>query len=162
MIVRPLLRAALVGALLISCAGPSVVREGRTLPYESAAQTDLAKARALLAKGDVNGAEQVLVRFQAELGKSKHADEALYLMGETQLAKKQPDRAASTWRRLVETYPKSALNVQAAMRAAAIYAELDRPGRRSSGSRARQRLGGARCGARAPVPHAGRPGARVG
>jgi branched-chain amino acid transport system substrate-binding protein len=125
---RPLVRAVLLAAALVaSCAGPSVVREGKTLPYESAAQADLAKARALLAKGDANGAEQVLIRFQAELGKSVHADEALYLMGEVQLAKKQPERAAATWRRLVETYPRSRYNVDAAMRAAAIYADLDRP-----------------------------------
>jgi ABC-type branched-subunit amino acid transport system substrate-binding protein len=123
----PLARAALVAALLLSCAQPSIVREGKSLPYESAAQSDLDTARALLAKGDAARAEQVLIRFQNELGKSKHADEALYLMGEVQLAKRQPDRAASSWRRLVETYPKSRYNVEAAMRAARIYGELDRP-----------------------------------
>jgi ABC-type branched-subunit amino acid transport system substrate-binding protein len=123
----PLARAALICALLFSCAQPSVVREGKTLPYESAAQNDLDTARKLLAKGDPTRAEQVLIRFQSELGKSKHADEALYLMGEVQLAKKDPPRAASTWRRLVETYPKSQFNVPAAMRAATLYGELDRP-----------------------------------
>lgn len=123
---QPLARAALACALLFSCAQPSVVREGKTLPYESAAQADLETARKLLAKGDPAKAEQVLIRFQNELGRSKHADEALYLMGEAQLAKKDPARAASTWRRLVETYPKSRLNVLAAMRAATLYGELDR------------------------------------
>ena len=124
---RPLARAALVAALLLSCAQPSIVREGKSLPYESAAQKDLDTARALLAKGDAKRAEQVLVRFQSELGKSKHADEALYLMGEVQLAKSEPGRAAASWRRLVETYPKSRYNVEAAMRAAKVYGELDRP-----------------------------------
>ncbi len=123
----PLARAALAGALLLSCAQPSVVREGKSLPYESAAQTDLDAARALLAKGDATRAEQLLVRFQNELGKSKHADEALYLMGEAQLAKCEPERAASSWRRLVELYPKSQYNVDAAMRAAKIYGALGRP-----------------------------------
>lgn len=127
MSLRPLARAVLAGALLLSCAGPSVVRDGKTLPYESAAQADLAKARSLLAKGNPAAAEKVLIRFQSELGKSKHADEALYLMGEVQLAKKEPERAAATWRRLVETYPRSRWNVEAAMRAAKIYGELDRP-----------------------------------
>jgi len=124
---RLLARAALVGALLLSCAQPVVVRGGKSLPYESAAQSDLDSARALLAKGDATRAEQVLIRFQSELGKSKYADEALYLMGEAQLATKKPERAASSWRRLVETYPKSRFNVEAAMRGAKLYAELDRP-----------------------------------
>jgi ABC-type branched-subunit amino acid transport system substrate-binding protein len=127
MSLRSLARALVAGALLLSCAGPSVVREGKTLPYESAAQADLASARALLAKGNPAAAEKVLIRFQSELGKSKHSDEALYLMGEVQLAKREPDRAAATWRRLVETYPRSKWNVEAAMRGAKIYAELDRP-----------------------------------
>jgi len=127
MSLRRLARAVLAGAMLLSCAGPSVVREGRTLPYESAAQADLKAARAMLAKGNAAGAEKVLIRFQSELGKSKHADEALYLMGEVQLAKKKPEQAAASWRRLVEIYPKSQWNVEAAMRAAKIYGELDRP-----------------------------------
>jgi ABC-type branched-subunit amino acid transport system substrate-binding protein len=113
-------------ALALSCAQPSVVREGKSLPYESAAQTDLDNARKLLAKGEPAKAEQVLIRFQNELGKSKHADEALYLMGEAQLAKQESARAAATWRRLVETYPKSRFNVEAAMRAAKLYGDLDR------------------------------------
>ncbi len=124
---RPLARAALVAALALSCAQPSVVREGRAVAYESAAKSDLDAARAWLAKGDPARAEQVLVRFQTELAKSKHADEALYLMGEAQLARREPARAASSWQRLVETYPKSPYNVDAAMRAATIYGELDRP-----------------------------------
>ncbi len=123
----PLARAALAAALLLSCAQPSIVREGKSLPYERAAQTDLEVARALLAKGDATRAEQVLVRFQSELGKSKYADEALYLQGEVQLAKSEPGRAASTWRRLVETYPKSRYNVEAAMRAAKNSGDLERP-----------------------------------
>lgn len=124
---RPFARVALLAALALSCAQPSVVREGRSVGYESAARSDLDTARALLAKGDPARAEQVLVRFQSELARSKQADEALYLMGEAQLAKKQPERAASTWQRLVESYPKSRFNVDAAMRAATLYGELDRP-----------------------------------
>jgi len=123
---RRLALAVCACALALSCAQPSVVREGKTLPYESAAQTDLETAKKLLAKGDAAGAERVLIRFQSELGKSKHADEALYLMGEAQLQKKDPARAAATWRRLVETYPRSRFNVEAAMRAAKVYAGLDR------------------------------------
>jgi len=124
---RPFACAALLAALALSCAQPSVVREGRNVGYESAARSDLDAARALLAKGDPARAEQVLVRFQSELARSKQADEALYLMGEAQLAKKQPERAASTWQRLVESYPKSRWNVDAALRAATLYGELDRP-----------------------------------
>src|SRR5262245_45843002 len=121
------LRLALgLGALLLSCAQPEIVRNGASLPYEKAADADLAQAKAALAKGDAAKAEQILTRFQTELGKSQRADEALFMLAEAQTARKKPEQAASTYRRLVEEYPKSAQNVEAALRGAQLYQKLGR------------------------------------
>lgn len=121
------LRLALaLGALLLSCAQPEVVRNGSSLPYEQAADADLAQAKAALAKGDAAKAEQILTRFETELGKSKRADEALFMLGEAQVARKKPEQAASSYRRLVEDYPSSPQNVEAALRAAQLYQKLGR------------------------------------
>lgn len=117
----------LAAVLALSCAQPSVVREGRTLSVEQAAEADLASARALLKQKQPAKAEQILLRFQTELAKSRRADEAQYLLAEAQLAQNQPERAAESFRRLVEVYPRSAWNAEAAIRAAELYAKLDRP-----------------------------------
>ncbi|HTO09235.1 MAG TPA: penicillin-binding protein activator [Myxococcota bacterium] len=125
---RRRLRLALGLALFtLSCAKPSVMRNGTELPYEAAADADLAQARALLKKGQAAKAEEILTHFETELGQSKRADEALFLLGEAQAARGKKEQAAATWRRLVEDYPKSDQNVTAALRAAQLYQSLDRP-----------------------------------
>src|SRR5262249_29456618 len=106
---------------------PTGVRNGAQLPYEAAADADLAQARALLKKGQAAKAEEILSRFETELGRSKRADEALYLLGEAQAARGKKEQAAATWRRLVEDYPKSEQNVPAALKAAQLYQSLERP-----------------------------------
>jgi ABC-type branched-subunit amino acid transport system substrate-binding protein len=122
------LRVALGLALLaLSCAKPTVVRNGAQLPYEDAADADLKSASALLAKGQPAKAEEILQRFQTELGNSKRSDEALYLLGEAQLAQGKKEQAAASFRRLVEDDPKSERNVDAAMKAAQLYQKLGRP-----------------------------------
>lgn len=122
------LRVALGLALLaLSCAKPTVVRNGAQLPYEDAADADLKSASALLAKGQPAKAEEILQRFQTELGSSKRSDEALYLLGEAQLAQGKKEQAAASFRRLVEDDPKSERNVDAAMKAAQLYQKLGRP-----------------------------------
>ena len=122
------LRVALGLALLaLSCAQPTVVRNGAQLPYEAAADADLAAASALLAKGQPAKAEEILQRFETELGRSKRNDEALYLLGEAQLARGKKEQAAATYRRLVEDYPKSERNIDAAMKSAQLYQKLERP-----------------------------------
>lgn len=116
-----------LAVLALSCAQPTVVRNGAALPYEAAADADLNAARALLAKGQPAKAEEILQRFQTELANSKRSDEALFLLGEAQLARGKKEQAAASWRRLVEDYPRSALNVEAALKAAQIYQKLERP-----------------------------------
>jgi ABC-type branched-subunit amino acid transport system substrate-binding protein len=111
----------------LSCAQPTVVRNGATLPYEAAADADLNAARALLDKGQPAKAEAILQRFQTELGSSKRSDEALFMLGEAQLALGKKEQAAASWRRLVEDDPKSSRNVEAAMKAAQLYQKLQRP-----------------------------------
>jgi len=115
-----------LGVLALSCAQPEVVRNGASLPYEKAADADLAQAKAALAKGDAAKAEQILTRFETELGQSKRADEALFMLGEAQAARKKPEQSASSYRRLVEDYPQSPQNVEAALRAAQLYQKLGR------------------------------------
>ena len=122
------LRVALgLSLLALSCAQPTVVRNGAQLPYEAAADADLAAASALLAKGQPAKAEEILQRFETELGRSKRNDEALYLLGEAQLARGKKEQAAATYRRLVEDYPKSERNIDAAMKSAQLYQKLERP-----------------------------------
>jgi len=103
------------------------VRNGADVPLETAAASDLDTARALLAKKQPAKAEQVLTRFLAELGQSKRADEALFLLGEAQLAQGKKEAAAASWQRVVEDYPKSEHQVEAAMKAAQVYQKLERP-----------------------------------
>jgi ABC-type branched-subunit amino acid transport system substrate-binding protein len=114
-------------AFALSCAQPAIQRNGTTVPYETAADSDLQAAHALLQKGDAAKAEALLERFLAELGQSKRTDEALLLLGQAQLARGKTEAAAATWRRLVETYPKSEHSADAAIRAAQAYAKLERP-----------------------------------
>ncbi|HXZ86348.1 MAG TPA: tetratricopeptide repeat protein, partial [Myxococcota bacterium] len=124
---RRLRLALALGTVLLSCAEPTVVRNGAQLPLETAAESDLATARALLAKNQPAKAEEVLNRFLAELGRSKRADEALFLLGEAQLAQGKREAAAASWQRVVEEYPKSEQQVGAALRAAQAYQKLERP-----------------------------------
>ncbi|HTO68908.1 MAG TPA: penicillin-binding protein activator [Myxococcota bacterium] len=123
------LRLAFGVALLaaLSCAQPAVVRNGAQMPYEAAADADLGAARSFLAKGQPAKAEEVLLRFVTELSKSRRMDEALTLLGDAQLAQGKKAEAAATWRRVVEDYPKSEHNVEAALKAAQVYAKLERP-----------------------------------
>jgi ABC-type branched-subunit amino acid transport system substrate-binding protein len=116
-----------LAALALSCAKPSIVRNGASVPYETAADTDLRTASALLAKGQPAKAEEILQRFQTELSQSKRMDEAVYLLGEAQAARGKKEQAAATYRRVVEDYPESAKNVDAAMKSAQLYQKLDRP-----------------------------------
>ncbi|MFI5316850.1 MAG: penicillin-binding protein activator, partial [Myxococcota bacterium] len=124
---RPLRLALGLALLALSCAEPTVVRNGAPLPYEAAADADLNAARALLAKGQPAKAQEILQRFLTELGQSKRADEALLLLGDAELARGQKEQAAATWRRLVEDYPKSAFGVEAALKSAQVYQKLGRP-----------------------------------
>jgi ABC-type branched-subunit amino acid transport system substrate-binding protein len=124
---RRLRLALALGFFALSCAEPTVVRNGAPLPYETAADADLATAKSLLAKNQPAKAEEILQRFATELGKSRRADEALLLLGEAQLAQGKKEAAAATWRRVVEEYPRSDHNVDAAIRAAQVDQKLERP-----------------------------------
>ena len=119
--------ALALGLVLLSCAEPTVVRNGAQLPLERAAESDLDSARAFLAKKQPAKAEEVLNRFLTELAGSKRTDEALLLLGDAQLAQGKKEAAAASWQRVVEEYPKSDRQVEAAMKAAQVYQKLERP-----------------------------------
>ncbi len=115
------------GILLLACARPPVIRDGVPMPYEEAASADLALAREQLAGGELDEARRVLERFVRELAESSRIDEALFLLGEVQLALGERANAAATWRRLVEVERRSSLNPEAGLRAAEVYRDLGRP-----------------------------------
>jgi len=88
--------ALALGLVLLSCAEPTVVRNGAQLPLERAAESDLDSARAFLAKKQPAKAEEVLNRFLTELAGSKRTDEALLLLGDAQLAQGKKEAAAAS------------------------------------------------------------------
>ncbi len=113
--------------VLAACAQPQVLRDGVMMPYERAAEADLRRARELIAGGRLEQARGVLDGFLAELPSSRRTDEALFLLGEVQLELGDAERAALTWRRLLERYPRSRLAPETRLRTARTYRELGRP-----------------------------------
>lgn len=126
-----MLRAARVLVLiaplaLAACQGP-VVRGGRSVPYEDAAAGDLSRAREYLEAGELERARAALETFMRELGRSRRADEALWLLGDVYERMQQRELAAETWGRLVREHPRSPHQARAALRAASIHRELGQP-----------------------------------
>jgi ABC-type branched-subunit amino acid transport system substrate-binding protein len=116
---------ALAGLLaLAACARGPVERGGRSMPYEEAAAADLSAARELLAREKLEPARASLETFMRELGRSRQADEALWLLGEVYERLGERELAAQTWARLVRDHPSSPHNAPAALRAAGVYREL--------------------------------------
>ena len=113
--------------VLAACAQPQVLRDGVMMPYERAAEADLRRARELIAGGRLEQARGVLDGFLAELPSSRRTDEALFLLGEVQLELGDAERAALTWRRLLERHPRSRLAPETRLRTARTYRELGLP-----------------------------------
>jgi ABC-type branched-subunit amino acid transport system substrate-binding protein len=122
------LLAALLALLWLGCQGGVwVMRDGQRVRLEEAARRDLSEARAHLAAGQLEAAQQVLERFLRELRTSAQTDEALFLLGDVHQRRGEREQAAARWSQLVREQPASAYNAEAALRAARIYRELQRP-----------------------------------
>ncbi len=91
------LRLILVALVLGACTQPPLVRDGVQISYESAAEADLRQARGHLAAQRPAQARQVLEGFLDELARSRHADEALFLLGEIELHLGDAERAVGVW-----------------------------------------------------------------
>jgi len=121
-------RALLWLAPLIATAclhGP-VQRGGRSVPYEEAAASDLARARTHITRGEFESARTALEGFVRELARSRQLDEALWLLGGVYERLGRLEDAARTWSRLVRALPMSPHNAAAALRAASTYRQLGR------------------------------------
>ncbi|MEE8314271.1 MAG: penicillin-binding protein activator [Myxococcota bacterium] len=113
--------------LFVACARPPVLRDGVPVPYDEAAAADLVSAREHLAGGRPDEARKILDRFLVELDQSSRMDEALFLLGEAELALGEREAAAASWRRVVEEHRRSRLSPEAGFRAAEVYRDLGRP-----------------------------------
>jgi ABC-type branched-subunit amino acid transport system substrate-binding protein len=124
----PICWIGIVAAVLfVACARPPVLRDGVPVPYEEAAAADLVSAREHLAGGRPDEARHILDRFLVELDQSSRIDEALFLLGEAELALGEREAAAASWRRVVEEHRRSRLSPEAGFRAAEVYRDLGRP-----------------------------------
>lgn len=124
----PICWIGIVAAVLfVACARPPVLRDGVPVPYEEAAAADLVSAREHLAGGRPDEARHILDRFLVELDQSSRMDEALFLLGEAELALGEREAAAASWRRVVEEHRRSRLSPEAGFRAAEVYRDLGRP-----------------------------------
>ena len=124
----PICWIGIVAAVLfVACARPPVLRDGVPVPYDEAAAADLVSAREHLAGGRPDEARKILDRFLVELDQSSRMDEALFLLGEAELALGEREAAAASWRRVVEEHRRSRLSPEAGFRAAEVYRDLGRP-----------------------------------
>jgi branched-chain amino acid transport system substrate-binding protein len=120
--------APLVLALaLLSCAQPSVIRGGRAIPQAEAVDADLRAARTAFEAGRDDEVKKRLEGFLQEFPDSRRSDEARFLLAEVYLRGGNAERAAQTWRQLVERTPLSRLAPEARLRAAKVYRDLGQP-----------------------------------
>ncbi len=113
---------------LFACAHPEVIRDGVSIPYESAAQRDILQAHELLDASKPNEAIEILDRFLVELPASRRTGEALFMLGQARSQLGQMDRAVITWRRLIDHYPRDPHTPEARFRLAKHYRDRGRIG----------------------------------
>ena len=110
-----------------ACAPPAILRDGVQMPYETAAQEDLDRARAHVEAGEFVAAAATLERFLLDTPDSKRLDEALFLLGEVYTKSGKRERAAGAYGRLVRARGRSRRAPEAALRAGRLYAAIGRP-----------------------------------
>jgi branched-chain amino acid transport system substrate-binding protein len=109
------------------CAEPTRMRDGREVARAAAADADLRDARDAAEGGRDEVARRILERFLAESPDGRRADEARFLLANVYLRGGDAERAAGTWRQLVERAPLSRLAPEAGLRAAEVYRDLGDP-----------------------------------
>ena len=132
----PRLATLLALALVLgiaACAPPAIMRDGVQIPYESAAQLDLDRARGHVEAGEYKAAAATLERFLLDTPDSKRLDEALFLLGEIYTKSGKLERAAGAYGRLVRERNRSRLAPEAALRSFVYFAIASAAARRTSG-----------------------------
>jgi len=103
------------------CAEPTTrIRDGRAVARAeaaaAAADRDLRAARDAAQSGGDEAARRILERFLGEFADCRRADEAAFLLAEIYLRGGDAERAARTWRELIERAPLSRLAAGASLR----------------------------------------------
>src|SRR4051812_38010302 len=113
---------------LLSC-GPTrtVVKDGRTVPYEEAARDDFAKARAAQDAGKHEDAARLFAGFLQEYPDSELADEARFREGQSLPRGGKLKEAEAILVALLEKHPNSAYKNPAAIELGLVQARLGNP-----------------------------------
>jgi ABC-type branched-subunit amino acid transport system substrate-binding protein len=119
--------ALFLALLLVSCVQPSVIRGGKAIPRAEAVDADLRAAKVAFDAGRDDEVKKRLERFLQEFPDSRRSDEARFMLAEVYLRGGDAERAAQTWRQLVERTPLSRFAPEARLRAAKVYRDLGQP-----------------------------------
>jgi ABC-type branched-subunit amino acid transport system substrate-binding protein len=117
----------IVPFLVLSCAPGTVLRDGKPVPYEEAADEDLRRGKQALDRGRYPEAVEALEPFLEELKSSSRADEGLWLLAQAHRKQGDMERAALTLRRLIDRHPRGSYVARARLEAAVIYRDMGRP-----------------------------------
>ena len=93
-------------------------------PWEKDARALLEQADGLFVKRQYDQAAKAVDAFFARYPKSKHADRALFLMGEIRLTLRDYPRALSYYKEIIEKFPSSSLIIEARYKLGLCYFEL--------------------------------------
>lgn len=110
----------LIVMLIAGCA-PKLPPEA---PWEKDARALLDQAEGLFARRQYDQAVKTMDAFFTRYPKSRNADRALSLMGETRLAQRDYPRALSYFKEIIEKYPSSPFIIDAKYKLGICYFEL--------------------------------------
>ncbi len=116
----------LLALLVLGCAEPSVVRDGRRVSAEQAASADLVAVRREMDAGKFRAAEQTLRRLIEESPRGRRTDEALLLLGQVRERQGDQEGAIAAYRRLLDQFPASRFDAEARLGAADAYEKQGR------------------------------------
>src|SRR5437660_134498 len=110
------MRHLLAALLLLAACAPTrpVTIEGRTVPYEEAAQQDFRRGQALYDQGNYAAAAAALGGFLSRYPESKLAEEALFRRGQALVRAGQLEQAEAALQELLEKHPTSPFKSAAA------------------------------------------------
>ncbi|MEK6697798.1 MAG: penicillin-binding protein activator [Nitrospirota bacterium] len=111
----------LLAALVLAGCPPKLPPEA---PWEKDARALLEQADGLFVKRQYDQAAKAVDAFFARYPKSKHADRALFLMGEIRLTLRDYPRALSYYKEIIEKFPSSSLIIEARYKLGLCYFEL--------------------------------------
>ena len=120
------MRHLLAALLLLAACAPArpVTIEGRTVPYEEAAQQDFRRGQALYDQGNYAAAAAALGGFLSRYPESKLAEEALFRRGQALVRAGQLEQAEAALQELLEKHPTSPFKSAAAAELGNVQAKL--------------------------------------